>query len=63
MASLAKIPDVAIDQRGRYKYILVKVTDHNDSEKPSKHVVRGGRAFEFHGKRYFYVINQVYYKL
>lgn len=47
---LEKISDVVIDNRGRYKYILVKVTDQNDSSNQSKYVVRGGRAFKFHGK-------------
>lgn len=50
MSALAKIPDVNIDNRGRYKYILVKVVDQNDSSNQSKYVVRGGRAFEYHGK-------------
>lgn len=50
MSALAKIPDVNIDNRGRYKYILVKVYDQNDSSNQSKYVVRGGRAFEYHGK-------------
>lgn len=47
---LEKISDVNIENKGRYKYILVKVTDQNDSSNISKYVVRGGRAFEFHGK-------------
>lgn len=57
MSSLTKIQDVNIDNRGRYKYILVKVTDQNDSSNQSKYVVRGGRAFEYHGNFYFYLIN------
>lgn len=48
--ALENILNVVIDNRGRYKYILVKVTDQNDSSKQSKYVVRGGRAFEYHGK-------------
>lgn len=52
--TLEKISDVIIDNTGRYKYILVKVTDQNDSSHPSKYVVRGGRAFEFHGMHLFF---------
>lgn len=48
-SALDKIPDVEIDNRGRYKYILIKVADQNVKESPSKYVVRGGRLFEFHG--------------
>ncbi|XP_025410539.1 uncharacterized protein LOC112683638 isoform X2 [Sipha flava] len=47
---LQKIPNVGIDNRGRYKYILIKVVDQNDSSNQFKYVVRGGRAFEYHGK-------------
>lgn len=49
-SALAKISDVEIDKKGRYKYILIQLTDHNDSSKHSKYVVRGGKAFDFHGK-------------
>lgn len=49
-SALDNIPDVSIDIRGRYKYILVKVADHNDFSNQSKYVVRGGRDFEYHGK-------------
>lgn len=48
-SALEKISNVNIDNRGRYKYILVKITDQNDSSHLSKYVVRGGRAFEYHG--------------
>lgn len=51
---LDEIPNVRIDNRGRYKYILVKVTDCNEGSKPSKYVVRGGRQFEYHGKRFLF---------
>jgi len=54
MSALAKIPNVDIDNRGHYKYILVKVGDQNDSSNQSKYVVRGGRSFEFHGKHLFF---------
>jgi phosphohistidine phosphatase len=50
---LQKIPNVGIDNRGRYKYILIKVVDQNDSSNQFKYVVRGGRAFEYHGKNLF----------
>lgn len=53
-SALEKISDVIIDNRGRYKYILVKVADQNDSSHPSKYVVRGGRAFEYHGMQSFF---------
>jgi len=49
-SALEKIPDVDIDDKGRYKYILIKVTDQNDSSNISKFVVRGGQRFDFHGK-------------
>lgn len=52
-SALEKIPDVEIDNKGRYKYILIKVADQNDSSNHSKYVVRGGCAFEYHGKGYF----------
>ncbi|XP_015379658.1 PREDICTED: sex-regulated protein janus-A-like isoform X2 [Diuraphis noxia] len=48
-SALEKIPDVDIDDKGRYKYILIKVTDQNDSSNHSKYVVRGGQRFDFHG--------------
>ncbi|XP_050429366.1 14 kDa phosphohistidine phosphatase-like [Adelges cooleyi] len=51
-STLKKIPDVELDNRGRYKYILVKVTDQNDSANNSKYVVRGGRQFEYHADIY-----------
>ncbi|XP_025410538.1 sex-regulated protein janus-A-like isoform X1 [Sipha flava] len=49
---LQKIPNVGIDNRGRYKYILIKVVDQNDSSNQFKYVVRGGRAFEYHADIY-----------
>lgn len=52
-SALEKIPDVDIDDKGRYKYILIKVTDQNDSSNQSKYVVRGGQRFDFHGKHLF----------
>jgi len=52
-SALEKIPDVDIDDKGRYKYILIKVTDQNDSSNQSKYVVRGGQRFDFHGKHSF----------
>lgn len=56
--ALKKIPDADVGKtfRGRYKYILVKVTDQNDSANQSKHVVRAGREFEYHGKSLFATI-------
>lgn len=48
---LDKIPNVEIDNRGRYKYILIKIIDQNDSSNQSKYVVRGGRTFDYHGKQ------------
>lgn len=55
-STLDKIPDVDIDTRGRYKYILIKVADQNDSSNASKYIVRGNRVFEFHGK-YLFCVN------
>lgn len=54
--ALEKIPDVDIDYRGRYKYILIKVVDQNDTSNQSKYVVRGGRVFDYHGKNLFVFI-------
>ncbi|XP_026818879.1 14 kDa phosphohistidine phosphatase isoform X2 [Rhopalosiphum maidis] len=51
-SALEKIPDVDIDDKGRYKYILIKVTDQNDSSNQSKYVVRGGQRFDFHADVY-----------
>ncbi|XP_060865902.1 14 kDa phosphohistidine phosphatase isoform X1 [Metopolophium dirhodum] len=51
-SALEKIPDVDIDDKGRYKYILIKVTDQNDSSNLSKYVVRGGQRFDFHADVY-----------
>ncbi|XP_027844581.2 14 kDa phosphohistidine phosphatase isoform X2 [Aphis gossypii] len=51
-SALEKIPDVGIDDKGRYKYILIKVTDQNDSSNQSKYVVRGGQRFDFHADVY-----------
>lgn len=54
-SALEKIPDVGIDDKGRYKYILIKVTDQNDSSNQSKYVVRGGQRFDFHGRYFFFI--------
>jgi len=49
--ALDKISNAKIDNRGRYKYILIKVIDQNDpSNITKKYVVQGGRNFEYHGK-------------
>lgn len=42
------MPLVDIDDSGRFKYILVRVSDmvHNES----RTIVRGYNRFEFHGK-------------
>jgi len=53
-SALEKVSNVKIDNWGRYKYILIKITDQNDSSKQSKYVVRGGRDFEYHGKQFFF---------
>ncbi|XP_050521107.1 14 kDa phosphohistidine phosphatase-like isoform X2 [Daktulosphaira vitifoliae] len=51
-STLKKIPDVELDNGGRYKYILVKVTDHNNDSNLFKYVVHGGRQFEYHADIY-----------
>ena len=45
---LDAIPEVEIDHNGRFKYILIKVTDQVN--KVSKHIVRGYDWAEYHGR-------------
>lgn len=52
---LSKVPEVDIDPKGRFKYILIKVYATNDpASSPSKeqfrHVVRGYGDCPYHGK-------------
>lgn len=46
---LLDIPDVHIDQGGRFKYILIKIGTKNEE----KYVVRGYAWAEYHGNHVF----------
>ncbi len=46
MSMLGHVPDVVIDPEGRFKYVLIKLTENGES----KFVVRGLRSAEYHGK-------------
>ena len=45
MAGLSSVPDVEIDSEGKFKYILVKVSEGANE---SKLIVRGTKQAEFH---------------
>lgn len=45
-AKLDQIPDVDIDPKGKFKYILIEVTDPETKEK--KHIVRGYKDCPYH---------------
>ena len=47
---LAAVPDVIIDNSGRFKYILCKIFDPHDAD-ASKLVIRGTGRAEFHCKK------------
>jgi len=46
---LESIPEVIIDNNGKFKYILCKIYV-NENAAEFKHVVRGMARSEFHGK-------------
>lgn len=45
---LDKVPDVDIDDNGKFKYILINVQD--TVNKTSKHIVRGYARAQWHGE-------------
>ncbi|KAK3731651.1 hypothetical protein QZH41_020051 [Actinostola sp. cb2023] len=47
LAKLEAVPDVQIDDKGVFKYILIKVKDSND-DSVCKYVVRGYSRADFH---------------
>ena len=48
---LAAVPDVEIDDGGRFKYILIKLyVDDGGSEDIFKYIVRGSGKAAFHGR-------------
>ncbi|KAG9510884.1 Tyrosine-protein kinase Src42A [Fragariocoptes setiger] len=48
-SKLDQIADVDIDPSGRFKYILIKVTDSSSAESSSKYIVRGYKSCSYHG--------------
>lgn len=50
--ALAKVPSVDIDDKGVFKYILIKIVgkENADGSEPSKIIVRGYADCKWHGK-------------
>ena len=48
---LDSVRDVEIDENGRFKYILIKVTDSSQGGE-FKYIVRGFDWAEYHGKKH-----------
>jgi hypothetical protein len=46
---LSQIENVKIDSKGRFKYILIKITSGNQN----KHVLRGFNWAEYHGFKFY----------
>lgn len=49
MSTMKDVADVVIDADGRFKYVLIKLTEGAES----RFVVRGFRSAEYHGKYLF----------
>lgn len=47
LLSVHQIPDVDIDSKGRFKYILIHIKDNE--AKGEKYIVRGYKSCSFHG--------------
>lgn len=55
---LDKVPDVDIDDHGRFKYILINVRDEvNEASKP---IVRGYARAQWHGESMLYSILDIF---
>lgn len=51
--ALAKVPSVDIDDKGVFKYILIKIVgkENADGSEPTKTIVRGYADCKWHGKQ------------
>jgi len=51
-AKLMEVPDIMIDEEGKFKYVLMRLYVEPKSAGMSKLIVRGARWAPFHGKSY-----------